>query len=117
MRNCFSSSDLLSLLLDLTPHGSDMPICKFAELLNISSYELHDLLRSRKVINKKLKVQLIRLVDLLELLGDSILDRLNWLGKINKGFNKRRPIDMLKTEKGYKELVFMVEQIQSNGSC
>ena len=111
----WSPIDLLRLMMRLTPHGADMPIRKFAKLLNLTDFGMHDLLRGKKRIGKKLNFQLTNLENFLTLLGDTIIIeyKLVWLEKLNKAFDGQRPIDMLRTVKGYKELVFMIDQINS----
>lgn len=111
----WSSMDLLRLMLLLTPRGADVPIRKLAKLFNLSSTELHDLLRGRKHISRKMNLQLTHLENFLALLGDSIRieDEMAWLAEPNKAFNHKRPIDMLKDKDGYAKLMFMVDQINS----
>ncbi len=109
----WSSLDLLRLMKKLIPHGKDVPIRKFAKLFSISTGQLHEILRSKKRITKKFSMQLARLDNFLVELGDCMMldSQLQWLAKPNKSFNHRRPIDMLRSDKGHKELMCMIDDV------
>ena len=112
----YKSQDLLRLLLKMSPGGIvDIPDKKIAKLLNLNVEHLHDLVSGKKRISKKISTHLVRLENFVDLVGDSILieDELKWLGRPNKAFDGQRPINMLRTAKGYKRLDLMVEEMHS----
>ncbi len=111
----WSHRHFLRLILGLAPPGPNIPFRKFAKLFNLRTAHLCALLDGKKVISKKLSIQLTRLEKFLLKFGTvvKVESHLDWLGKPNKAFDGQRPIDMLGTVRGNKELDRMIYELES----